>query len=159
LITVTRAADVDATAATAAARTGCQQYNTKRRQKKEPVFSDHSLILAFYRKKSNNINMDPGQIVFMYSRLILGALAAFFAIMLWSRTRDPAWMFVIIGTMTLYVEVIYSILELLGITTGYVLFLGTVSIVTILLPTLYMLFFIIALLIMVAGRHRHKYKT
>jgi hypothetical protein len=100
--------------------------------------------------------MDSGQIIFMYSRLILGALAAFFAIILWSRTRDPAWMFVVIGTITIYVEVIYSILELLGITAGYVLVLGTVSIVSILLPALYMFFFIVALMIKVSGRHRHQ---
>jgi hypothetical protein len=100
--------------------------------------------------------MDSGQIILIYSRLILGALAAFFAIMLWSRTRNPAWMFVIIGTITIYVEVIYSILELLGITSGNVLFIGSISIVTILLPALYMIFFSIALLIMVAGRHKHK---
>jgi hypothetical protein len=96
--------------------------------------------------------MDSGQMVFMFSRLILGALAAFFAIMLWSRTRNPAWMCVIMGTITGYVGVIYSILEMLGITAGYVFVLGTVSIVTILLPVLYMSFFIIALLIMVTGR-------
>jgi hypothetical protein len=113
-------------------------------------------ILAFYPIKGNNINMDSGQIILIYSRLILGALASFFAIMLWSRTRNPAWMFVIIGTITLYVEVIYSILELLGITTGYVLFIGSVSIVAVLLPILYMLFFIIALLIMIAGWHKRK---
>jgi hypothetical protein len=100
--------------------------------------------------------MDSGQIILMYSRLILGALAAFFAIMLWSRTRDPAWMFVVIGTITIYIEVIYSILELLGITSGYVLNLGTVSIVSILLPALYMFFFIVALMIKVSRRHRHQ---
>jgi hypothetical protein len=100
--------------------------------------------------------MDSGQVILMYSRLILGALAAFFAIMLWSRTRNPAWIFVIIGTITIYAEVIYSILEILGITTGYVLFFGSVSIVAILLPSLYLIFFTIALFIMVAGRHRHQ---
>ena len=96
--------------------------------------------------------MDLGQIVFIYSRLILGALAAFLAIMLWSKTRDIAWMLIVIGTITAYIEIVYSILELLGIAAHYDLFIGSVPLAAILLTALRMLFFIAAFLIMVVRR-------
>jgi len=93
--------------------------------------------------------MDSGQVVFVYSRLILGAFAAFLAIMLWSKTRDTAWMLIVIGTITAYIEIIYSILELLGIVAHYGLFFGSVPLVAVLLTTLRMLFFVAAFLTMV----------
>jgi hypothetical protein len=96
--------------------------------------------------------MDPGQVVFVYSRLILGALAAFLAIMLWSKTRDTAWMLIVIGTITAYIEIVYSILELFGIAVHYGLFIGSVPLVAILLTTLRMFFFIVAFLTMVVRR-------
>ena len=100
--------------------------------------------------------MDSGQVVFVYSRLILGALAAFLAIMLWSKTRDTAWMLIVIGTITAYIEIVYSILELLGITAHYGLFIGSVPLVAILLTALRMVFFIAAFLIMVVRQYRHQ---
>ena len=96
--------------------------------------------------------MDLGQIVFIYSRLILGALAAFLAIMLWSKTRDIAWMLIVMGTITAYIEIVYSVLELLGIAARYDLFIGSVPLAVILLTALRMLFFIAAFLIMVVRR-------
>jgi hypothetical protein len=72
--------------------------------------------------------------------------------MLWSKTRDAAWMFIVIGILTAYIEVICSILELLGVTVGSVLYVGSVSIVAIVLPVLCTLFFIAAFLIMLVRR-------
>jgi len=48
-------------------------------------------------------------------RLILGALATFFGILLWSRTRDAAWIFVILGILVSYAEIIFSTLRQFGI--------------------------------------------
>jgi uncharacterized membrane protein (DUF2068 family) len=98
--------------------------------------------------------MDSGQIVFAYSRLILGALAAFFAIALWSRTRDAAWILVVAGAIVMYVEIVYSILEMLGIAASGTLFIGSVPLAAIALPALRMVFFIAAFMVMVARRHR-----
>jgi hypothetical protein len=100
--------------------------------------------------------MDSGQIVFVYSRLILGALAAFFAIMLWAKTRDIAWMLLVIGTITAYIEVVYSVLDTLGISATYGLMIGSVSLAAILLSALRMLFFIAAFLVMVVRQYRRK---
>jgi hypothetical protein len=59
--------------------------------------------------------MDTGEIIFIFCRLFLGAAAAFFAIMLWSRTRDIAWMLMAGGIIIAYGESLYGILDVLGI--------------------------------------------
>jgi|TergutMp193P3_1026864.scaffolds.fasta_scaffold14157_4 hypothetical protein len=100
--------------------------------------------------------MDWGQIIFVYSRLVLGAAAAFFAIMLWSKTRSAAWMLIVAGTLTAYVEIVYSVMELLGFTTIYGLFIGSVPLVAMLLPALRMIFFTAAFLVMVVRQYRHQ---
>jgi hypothetical protein len=100
--------------------------------------------------------MDLGQIVQVYSRLILGAAAAFLAIMLWSKTRDTAWMLVVIGTITAYIAIVYSILEMAGLTAGKGWFMGSVSLVAIALPALCMIFFIAAFLVMIIRQYRRK---
>jgi hypothetical protein len=97
--------------------------------------------------------MDIGELVFIVSRLVLGALASFFAIMLWSKTRDIAWMLMVIGTIAAYVEIVYSILELFGITEGDTFTLGSVPVTSIVLPCLRMAFFIGAFLIMVVRKY------
>ena len=99
--------------------------------------------------------MDVGEIVFIVSRLTTGALAAFFAIMLWSKTRDIAWMLMVIGTIAAYVETVYSILVLFGI-TGTQLSIGSVPIAAILLPNLRTGFFIAAFVVMVVRKLRRR---
>ena len=92
--------------------------------------------------------------IFIYSRLILGALAAFFAIALWSKTRDTAWMLMAIGVIVMYIEIVYSILELIGIAAGNVLFIGSVSLPAILLPSMRIIFCAAAFLVMVIRQYR-----
>jgi hypothetical protein len=99
--------------------------------------------------------MDAGEILFIVSRLSTGALAAFFAIMLWSKTRDIAWMLMVIGAIAAYVETVYSILVLFGI-TGDQLSIGSVPVAAILLPNLRTGFFIAAFIVMVVRKFRHR---
>ena len=98
--------------------------------------------------------MDSGQVIYIMSRLVLGAAASFLAIMLWARIRDAAWMFVIIGTITAYVETVYSILTILGIGSEGIFSLGSVSLLPIVLQSLSTLFFIAAFAVMVARKYR-----
>jgi hypothetical protein len=51
----------------------------------------------------------------MIISIVTGAFATFFAIMLWPRTRDLAWMLVIIGTVVHYGAIIFQALEVFGI--------------------------------------------
>ncbi|MCL1812319.1 MAG: hypothetical protein FWG29_02215 [Treponema sp.] len=97
--------------------------------------------------------MDAGEIVFIVSRMTTGALAAFFAIMLWSKTRDIAWMLMVIGTIAAYIETVYSILVLFGI-TGDQVSIGSVPVAAILLPNLRTGFFIAAFVVMVVRKLR-----
>ena len=100
--------------------------------------------------------MDRGQIVFIASRLVLGAAAAFFAIMLWSKTRDAAWMLMVIGALVSYIETVYAVLELFGVTGGPILSAGSVSPAAIALSALRTGFFIAAFVIMVIRRYRYR---
>ena len=98
--------------------------------------------------------MDSGLVIYTFSRLLLGALAAFLAIMLWSKTRDAAWMLVVLGTIAAYAEIIYSILQLFGLTSGNFLPVGEMPLMSIVLPCLPVVFFITALLVMVVRKYR-----
>ena len=100
--------------------------------------------------------MDSGQLVYVLSRLSLGALASFFAIMLWSKTRDIAWMLMVIGTIAIYVETVYSILGLFGISGRNLVTIGTVPLISIILPNLPMIFFISAFAVMVVRKYRRR---
>jgi len=100
--------------------------------------------------------MDLGQTIYILSRLILGALASFFAIMLWSKTRDVAWMLMVIGTIAAYVETVYSILNIFGISGTNVLTIGSMPLMSILLPSLPTVFFIATLVVMVIRKYRRR---
>ncbi|MDR0553435.1 MAG: hypothetical protein LBG76_01360 [Treponema sp.] len=97
--------------------------------------------------------MNIGEVVYISSRLVIGALAAFFAIVLWSRIREPSWILIVLGTIALYVETVYSILELFGITAG-MLSIGSVPLVTILLHNLPAGFMLAAFMVMVFQKSR-----
>jgi len=49
------------------------------------------------------------------SHLALGAFATFCAILLWSRTRDLAWTFVIIAAVLSYADIVLATLRGFGI--------------------------------------------
>ena len=98
--------------------------------------------------------MDLGQLIYILSRLILGGLASFLAIMLWARTRDIAWMLIIMGIIASYGETLYSILNLFGVDRGNMIPIGSMPLLSILLPCFPLLFFIAAFAVMVARKYR-----
>ena len=98
--------------------------------------------------------MDSGQLIYILCRLSLGALAAFFAIMLWSKTRDVAWMLMVIGTIAAYVETVYSILNLFGVSGPGIFIIGSLPLMSIVLPCLPTAFFIAAFAVMVVRKFR-----
>jgi hypothetical protein len=100
--------------------------------------------------------MDSGQLIYILSRLILGGLASFLAIMLWARTRDTAWMLVVMGTIAIYGETIYTIVSLFGVDSGNILSIGTIPVLSILLHSFPMLFFIAAFAVMIARKYRSR---
>jgi len=99
--------------------------------------------------------MESGQTVFIISQLVLGAIASFLAIMFWSRTRDPAWMLIIIGVLISYIEIVHSILGLFGM-SGDFFVIGSVPVVSFVLPLIRMLFFIAGFAVMVFRQFQNK---
>ena len=87
--------------------------------------------------------------IFISSQLVLGAAAAFLAILLWPKIRDAAWMMIIFGTIVVYIETVYSILKKFGIA-------GEEFLISLILPTVRTLFFIAAFAIMI---YRHTRQT
>ena len=99
--------------------------------------------------------MDTSQTVFVICELAFGAVATFLAIMLWSKTRDAAWMLIIIGAIFAYIEIIYSILGIFGLSDGDYFMVGSVPVISILLPLLRMIFFIAAFTVMIVKQTKN----
>ena len=59
--------------------------------------------------------MSNGEIILLVSRLAISAVAAFLAILLWSRTRDLAWMLIVIGVIASYADILFGLLAQLGL--------------------------------------------
>jgi len=97
--------------------------------------------------------MEAGQVFFISSQLILGAIVAFLAIFLWPKIRDAAWMLVIFGAIVAYIETVYSILNNFGITSDDIT-INSVPVLSFILPTIRMSFFIAAFVIMIYKQTR-----
>ena len=85
-------------------------------------------------------------------RLIVGAIATFLAIILWSQTRDAAWMFVITATIVSYGEVVFRTLDSFGVVRLDRLIVFNIPLFSIALAALPMTLLAVAFAIMVARR-------
>lgn len=100
--------------------------------------------------------MNIGEICYISSRLVFGALASFFAVVLWSKTRDAAWMFVVMGTIAAYIEIVYSVLDLAGVTEARRIAGGSMPLASIVLSNLPAFFFIGGFTVMVVRKIRRQ---
>ena len=96
---------------------------------------------------------DP--LILHLARLIMGGIAAFLAIYLWSQTRDVAWMLVIMGLVLRYLEIAFSTLTFFGIIDDARFLPAGIPAARLLLENLPYLFFAMALLVMIRRRHFH----
>lgn len=62
--------------------------------------------------------LSDGMVIELLIRLSLGAIASFFAIIAWTRTRSISWMFVIAGILASYVGTLYRALRSFGLFAG-----------------------------------------
>jgi len=85
-------------------------------------------------------------------RLFLGALGTFFAILVWSKTRNPSWIFIILGILFHYINIVFETLENFGIITNQIYNIGNIPILKILLTNMPMVFFIIGLIIFIVRK-------
>ena len=86
--------------------------------------------------------------IMILSRLATGSTAAFLSILLWSKTRDTAWMFVIIGVIVICGESLFQTLKAFGIVRADFLVFSGVSVFELVLANLPVVFFAAAFLIM-----------
>ncbi len=92
------------------------------------------------------------QVIVVLVRLGMGSIATFLAILVWSRTRDTAWIFVVIAMILQYGEIVFTTLELFGLARGEVVVTAGVPLVEIVLHTLPLLALAVAFAIVVARR-------
>jgi len=93
--------------------------------------------------------MDKGEFILLLSRLSVAAIASFLAIILWSRTRDPAWMLMVVGTIALYADIVYSLLTLFGAVDPESFTPGGVPVAPLVFTNLPPLFYSIAFVVMI----------
>jgi hypothetical protein len=86
------------------------------------------------------------------SRLIVSGFASFLAIVLWSRTRDPAWMLIVVGTVASYADILFSLLSETGVIDTAALSPGGIPVAGILFSNLPFIFFGIAFLVMIVRK-------
>lgn len=94
--------------------------------------------------------MTETEVIFFIIKLFLGGVIAFLAIMLWSRTRDFSWMFLILSAVIGYSSVVFDLLLRLGfVTSRLVNVLGTeIPLVQLVLAIVPSIFVIIAFILM-----------
>lgn len=100
--------------------------------------------------------MEETEIIFFIIKLFLGGVIAFLAIMLWSRTRDFSWMFLVLAAVTGYSALVFDLLLKLGFVTSRLInvFGNELPLIQLLLAVLPGVFVIIAFIIMLVKSGR-----
>jgi len=81
------------------------------------------------------------EIVLLLVKLLAGFTATVTAVLLWSKTREASWLFVVIGTVLLYGEVIAETLEVFGLAKPGDITMAGISLIEALFALLPFLFF------------------
>jgi hypothetical protein len=98
------------------------------------------------------VGVEDGAVILTAARLFFSALATVFAIVIWSKTRDSAWVLIVLGIVSGYAENIYSVLAMLGITENPPLTICAVPVAAIVLSCLPSIFFIAAFRVFLSKR-------
>ena len=93
--------------------------------------------------------MAQGDILLSIIKLVLGGIAAFCAIMLWSKTRDAAWMSLAAGVVTSYASFVYDMMTELGVILPGALSVAGIPLPTLLFAVVPSCFFIVAFILMI----------
>ncbi|MDA3810156.1 MAG: hypothetical protein PF518_07440 [Spirochaetaceae bacterium] len=98
--------------------------------------------------------MENEQMVLLLIKLITGFSATLTAVLLWSKTREPAWLFIVLGTVFLYSEIIFNTLDSLGLSKFYLFTVYGISLVEIIFASFPFLFFTIGFIIFLTNKRR-----
>ena len=94
--------------------------------------------------------MLEADILIMIIKLVLGGIAAFLAILVWSKTRDGAWFFLVSGTILGYCGIVFDMLKAFGIVTKDFYLLFGIPIIDFCFVVIPALFYIIGFIVMLA---------
>ena len=92
------------------------------------------------------------EVVALGAEMVVGAVATFLAILLWSRTRDVAWMLIVTGTVVYYSTLVFEALAILGTVDLDAVMIGTVSVGRVVIAVAPMTLFAIAFAVMLARK-------
>ena len=92
--------------------------------------------------------MVQSELLLFIVKLVLGGITAFLAIMLWSKTRDAAWMSLVAGAVTSYAGIVYDMMVRLGIIIPGGISVAGISLATLLFTVIPSCFFILAFILM-----------
>lgn len=92
--------------------------------------------------------MTQSQMILYVIKLVLGGIAAFCSILLWSKTKDSVWMSLVAGVVVKYAGVVYEILSSLGIVLPWNAVVWGISVPTLVFAALPDIFFIAAFVLM-----------
>jgi len=93
--------------------------------------------------------MENSVIVLYIIKLALGGIAAFLSILLWSKTRDAAWMCVIAGTIVAYAGIVVDLLTSMGLIATRGLQIAQISLFSLIFTIVPTLFYIIAFILLI----------
>jgi hypothetical protein len=96
--------------------------------------------------------MQQNEIILPVIELILGGVTAFLAIMLWSRTRDGAWMSIVAGMIVSYAGIVYNILCSFGIITNTFRLAGVPVLQMVFVAVPFVFFIVAFILVLVKNR-------
>lgn len=88
----------------------------------------------------------------MIISIVIGAVATFCAILLWPKTRDPAWSLIIIGTLFYYGSIIFQVLEVFGVARIHVQAATAEAVIHAALTNIPFVFYTISFVIMIRRR-------
>ena len=85
-------------------------------------------------------------------KLVVGGIVTFFSIMLMSKTRDSAWMTLVIGFLLTYASIVYDLMLKLGVLPSSTIQLFGLPLIPLLFTVVPNIFFIIAFIIMISRK-------
>ncbi len=98
--------------------------------------------------------MSTEDLVLSVIKLAAGGFAAFFAILLWSKTRDTAWMSLVAGTVTSYAGIVYEMLLGFGLFSSGMIEVFGIPLASLFFAIVPPLFYIAAFIIMLLRKHK-----
>ncbi len=92
------------------------------------------------------------EILFFIIKIVVGGIVSFIAIMLMSKTRDAAWMTLVVGFLLSYAALVYELLIKLGVFTQKNLTAFGIPLISLLFAIIPSLFYIAAFIIKISRK-------